>query len=261
MNISSIQNPKVQWLRALLSSRKKRSEEQRYVAEGIRLVEDAALAGQLPDCVFHTDQLNQRGQQLLSEFYYKNVETIGLSAELVDRISDTQTSQGMIAVYKMPQTVIPNNLDFVLIIDSVRDPGNLGTLLRSASASGVQLCLLTPTTTDGYAPKVLRAGMGAHFHVLVIDRSWDDIIQICSTTKPALEVFLAESSDGSSCWQQDFRQPLALIVGGEAWGASVAGKTLASKNVKIPMPGHAESLNAAVAGSILLFEIVRQRLQ
>ena len=260
MHISSIQNPKVQWLRALLSTRKKRTEEQRYVAEGIRLIEDAAQSGQLPECVFHSDQLITRGQLLLNSFIEKNIETINLTTELLNRISDTQTSQGMIAVYKIPQPVIPNNLDFILIIDSVRDPGNLGTLLRSASAAGVQLCLLTPTTTDGYAPKVLRAGMGAHFHVPVVDKSWDDIIQICSTAKPALVVFLAESSDGDPCWQQDFKQPLALIIGGEASGASAAGKNLASKNVKIPMPGRAESLNAAVAGSILLFEIVRQRL-
>ena len=261
MNISSIQNPKVHWLRALLSDRNKRQQEQRFVAEGIRLIEDAAQSGQLPECVFHSNQLNSRGQLLLNGLIEKNIETIGLTADLINRISDTQTSQGMIAVFKIPQPVIPNNLNFVLIIDSVRDPGNLGTLLRSASAAGVQLCLLTPTTTDGYAPKVLRAGMGAHFHVPIVDISWDDIIQICSAAKPALEVFLAESNDGSPSWQQDFKQPLALIVGGEAWGASVAGKTLASKNVKIPMPGQAESLNAAVAGSILLFEIVRQRLQ
>jgi len=259
MTISSIQNPKIQWLRTLLNDRKARDEENQYVAEGVRLIEDATQSGVLPECVFYSDQLTQRGQELLDTISSKKVETTAVTANLINRISDTHTSQGLIAVYKHREHKLPDTLHFILIIDSVRDPGNLGTLLRSAAAAGVQLCLLTPTTTDGYSPKVLRSGMGAHFRMPVLDRSWEEITQICQTARPSLAIFLAESADGSPCWQQDFRQPLALVIGGEAWGPSPAGKALATKNVTIPMPGKAESLNAAVAGSILLFEIVRQR--
>jgi RNA methyltransferase, TrmH family len=115
--------------------------------------------------------------------------------------------------------------------------------------------LLSPETTDPFAPKVLRAGMGAHFRLPIHTLSWEAIRNQTS----GLLIYLAEMEGKISCWQADFKAPLALIVGGEAEGASEAARTLGTHQVFIPMIDTSESLNAGIAGSILLFEVVRQR--
>ena len=116
--------------------------------------------------------------------------------------------------------------------------------------------LLPPETTDAFAPKVLRAGMGAHFQLPIRPLNWDEIERFCESR--GLGVILADVG-GEPCWLTDLRDPLALIVGGEADGASQQAKNLANTLVSIPMPGQVESLNAAVAGAVVMFEIVRQR--
>jgi TrmH family RNA methyltransferase len=116
--------------------------------------------------------------------------------------------------------------------------------------------LLPPETTDAFAPKVVRAGMGAHFRLPIHLMAWDEIEQVCK--QASLQVFLADMN-GQPCWEADLRGPLALVVGGEAEGASEQAQALANAIVGIPMPGGAESLNASVAGAVLMFEVVRQR--
>ena len=154
-----------------------------------------------------------------------------------------------------------------MIPDQIRDPGNLGTLLRSAAATGVQAVLLPPETTDAFAPKVLRAGMGAHFRVPIRETGWEEIEQVCKSANGAneqggksanLQMYLADMN-GKPCWETDLRQALALIVGGEAEGASDEARKLAHERISIPMAGNVESLNAGVAGSVLMFEVIRQR--
>ncbi len=153
--------------------------------------------------------------------------------------------------------MLPVKLDFVLIADNLRDPGNLGTLLRSAAAAGAQAALLSPGCTDAFSAKVLRAGMGAHFRLPVLPLTWDEIRAACEENH--LRVLLAESSGGVSCWESDLRSPLALLVGSEAEGASAEGKRSLRRPSISPCQGSSESLNAAIAASILLFEVVRQR--
>jgi TrmH family RNA methyltransferase len=169
-------------------------------------------------------------------------------------LSETETPQGILAVLNDARLPIPEVLNFVLIPDLIREPGNLGTLLRSAAAAGVQAIFLPPETTDAFAPKVLRAGMGAHFRLPIHAMSWDEIQQHIK----GFQVYLADM-DGQSCWETDLRQPLALIVGGEADGASESARRLATQKISIPMTGKMESLNAGAAGSVLMFEVVRQR--
>ena len=175
---------------------------------------------------------------------------------MLSSISDTETSQGIIAALDNCQLPIPKSFNFILIPDQIRDPGNLGTLIRTAAAAGAQAVLLPPETTDAFAPKVVRAGMGAHFRLPIHAMSWDEIEQVCKSG--SLQIFLADMN-GHSCWETDLRVPLALIVGGEADGASDPARKLTGTVVSIPMPGEAESLNAGAAGAVLMFEIVRQR--
>jgi TrmH family RNA methyltransferase len=150
---------------------------------------------------------------------------------------------------------VPETPTFLLIPDQIRDPGNLGTLLRAAAAAGADAALIPPETVDAFAPKVVRAGMGAHFRLPVLPATWDEI----NRRLDGFDTFLADAGGSLTCWQADFTHPTALILGGEADGASATARELATTQISIPMPGRMESLNAGVAGAILLFEVVRQR--
>ena len=254
--ITSAQNPKLKLVRALMGRPRERGEAGAFVAEGIRLVEEAVAAGWPFRFVLYTGGLNKRGSHLVAELKSRGIETDEVASFLLDALSDTGNTQGIIAVLELAQLPIPISRDFILIPDQIRDPGNLGTLLRSATAAGVQAVFLPPETTDAFAPKVVRAGMGAHFRMPIYDLTWEEIREATQ----GLRIFLADM-DGDSCWETDLHSPLALIVGGEAEGASLPARELAGSSISIPMPGHAESLNAAMAGVVLLFEVVRQRKQ
>jgi TrmH family RNA methyltransferase len=169
--------------------------------------------------------------------------------------SDTETPQGILAVLTLKELPIPEPLDFALVVDGVRDPGNLGSILRSAAAAAVEAVLLPPGAADPFAPKVVRGGMGAHFRLPIHQLSWDGIY----ASLEGLQVFLAAASGELDYFQADFRSPLALVIGSEAQGASSQARQLATAQVYIPMPGGSESLNAAVAAGVLMFEVVRQR--
>ncbi len=254
--ITSAQNPKLKLARALMGRPKERRDANAFVAEGVRLVEEALAANWPFRFVLAGETLSERGELLVGSLESHGIDVERISDPLLNSVSETETSQGIIAVLDHAQLPIPQSPDFILVLDQIRDPGNLGTLLRTAAAAGVQAVLLPPETTDAFAPKVVRAGMGAHFRMPARAMAWGEIRHIVETAR--LEVLLADM-DGASCWQIDLRAPLALIVGGEAEGASPEARKLAHDKISIPMPGGIESLNAAIAGAILLFEVVRQR--
>ena len=254
--ITSSQNPKLKLVRALQGRPKERREESAFLAEGVRLVEEALAANWPIHFVLYSYGLSERGEKLIEKLKSADLEVEDVAGDLLQSVSETETSQGILAVLELTALPLPNFPNFILIPDQIRDPGNLGTLIRSAAAAGVQAILLPPETTDAFAPKVIRAGMGAHFRMPIYSMEWEEIEQICKSA--SLQVFLADMA-GQSCWETDFRGPLALIVGGEAEGASEPACELTTTIVGIPMPGEVESLNAGVAGSVLMFEIVRQR--
>jgi TrmH family RNA methyltransferase len=254
--ITSSQNPKLKLIRALQGRAKERREAGAFLVEGIRLVEEAASGNWKVRFALFDETLNERGRSLVEKLKSQGVDVEEVSASLMKSVSDTETPQGILAVLELTQLPIPNNPDFILILDQIRDPGNLGTLLRTAAAAGVQAVLLPPETTDAFAPKVVRSGMGAHFRLPIHSLTWDQIKQAIQSA--GAQVFLADM-DGRSCWETDLRQPVALVIGGEANGASEQARALANQKISIPMSGDVESLNAGVAGSILMFEVTRQR--
>lgn len=252
--ITSGQNPKLKLVRALQGRAKERREAGLFVVEGVRLVEEAIKAGWPFHFVLFSDTLSERGKELLKTLAAAQVEVEEASGDLLQNVSETETPQGILAVLQLDQLPITDSPDFLLIPDQIRDPGNLGTLLRTAAGAGVQAVLLPPETADAFAPKVLRSGMGAHFRLPIHSMIWEEI-GICVRN---MQIFLADMH-GRSCWETDLRRPLALIIGGEAEGASEEAQRLVSHKISIPMPGNIESLNAGVAGSVLMFEVVRQR--
>lgn len=259
--ITSIHNPRIQQLRDLMSKRSAREEAGLFVVEGVRLSEEALAHGYLPGVLFISDQASPRARQLEQVCRSKGVEVLTVSTDLLTRIADTENTQGVVMLLTFLQQPLPAQLDFVVILDQVRDPGNTGTILRTAAAAGVQAVILPPGNADVFSPKVVRAGMGAHFHVSILTADWTKIQHICRQREKPLKLLLAESGGGKSCWQHDLKQPIALVIGGEAEGASEEARKLCDDLIYIPMPGKFESLNAAVAASILMFETVRQRSQ
>jgi TrmH family RNA methyltransferase len=255
--INSPHNPRLKLVRALAGRPKERREAGLFLAEGVRLVEDAWAAQWPFQFILYSAETSQRGKKLIEQMCASGLDAEEVTPGILRSASETESSQGLLAVLKLPQMGYEQLgvLNFVLIPDQIRDPGNLGTLIRSAAAAGAQAVLIPPETTDAFAPKVLRAGMGAHFRIPICSLNWDDIRAKLS----GLSIFMAGADGQTSCWQADFRQPLALIVGGEADGASQSAKNLANIVVNIPMPGKIESLNAGAAGAVLMFEVVRQR--
>lgn len=252
--ITSSQNPKLKLVRTLMGRPKERREANAFVIEGVRLIEEAVTAGWKFRFVLYSDGLSERGTDLINVLKAHRIDVEEVSGDLLQKASETETPQSILAVVEFTQIALPERPNFVLILDQIRDPGNLGTLLRSAAAAGVQAVFLPPDTTDAFAPKVVRSGMGAHFRLPIHSLSWEEIKSHTSH----LDTYIADMA-GHPCWETDLRNPLALIIGSEAEGASQAARDLAIYRISIPMAGTVESLNAGVAGSVLMFEVMRQR--
>jgi TrmH family RNA methyltransferase len=257
--ITSNHNPKIQAVRKLQAQTKTRREEQAFVIEGVRLAEESLQAGWVARQVLYTDTLDERGRAVVDGFSSRGVPAESVTDAVMKAVSETETPQGLLVVLAMRTLPLPSAPNLLLILDGVRDPGNLGTILRTAAAAGVQAVLLVPGCADAWSPKVLRAGMGAHFCLPIQSLAWREIKQILKEPANRLRVYLADSSAGIPYTDADFHNPMALIVGGEAVGAGSGSASLADEKVHIHMPGGSESLNAGIAASILLFEVVRQR--
>lgn len=255
--ITSTHNPKIQYVRALQSRSRRRREERAFVVEGVRLAEEALAAGWGAQLVLYAQDLNQRGLEIVDGFAGQGAQVELVSPDVLRSASDTLTPQGLLIVLSISALPYPDTLDFAFVPDAVRDPGNLGTMLRTAAAAGVGAVFLPSGVVDPFAPKVVRAAMGAHFRVPVYPLSWKEIHNHLNAY--ALRVYLAAAGAGEVYTQADFRPPLALIIGGEAEGAGQEARQLADGYVHIPMSGNVESLNAAIAAAILMFEVARQR--
>ncbi len=173
--ITSSQNPKLKLVRALMGRPKERQEANAFVVEGVRLIEEAVISGWKFQFALYSDGLSERGKDLINILIAHRIDIEEVSGDLLQKASETETPQGILAVLDFAQLGIPASPNFILIPDQIRDPGNLGTLLRTAAATGVQAVLLPPDTTDAFAPKVVRAGMGAHFRLPIHSMTWEEI--------------------------------------------------------------------------------------
>ncbi len=257
--ITSTSNSQVKNVRALQSQARHRRAEGAFVVEGVRLVEEAAASGWPCRLVFYTADIDERGAALLPVFQAAGAHLEEVAPHVMKAASDTRAPQGLLAVVELQEKPLPLPLNLVLILDQVRDPGNLGTILRTAAAAGAQAVFIPPGSTDPYAPKVIRAAMGAHFRLVITTSDWDQIGLTCQ--QHGLQVLLAAAAGDSTYTELDLRRPLALVIGGEAHGAGPQASRLAHQQVRIPLPGQMESINAAAAAAILLFEALRQRNQ
>jgi TrmH family RNA methyltransferase len=179
-----------------------------------------------------------------------------LADSLFDALSTVESPTGVLAaVATPPGAAVPDDAPLVLALEDIQDPGNVGTLLRSAAAAGAGHVLLSPRCAFAWSPKVLRAGMGAHFALNIVEGV--DLAAFLARFR-GTSIALAGHAD-KSLYELEMRGPVALLVGNEGGGLSEALLAAASVRARIPLAGPVESLNAGTAGSIALFEAVRQR--
>ncbi|MEL7236159.1 MAG: RNA methyltransferase, partial [Chloroflexota bacterium] len=170
--ITSTQNTKVKLANALLSRTRTRKKEGKIVLEGVRLVRDAWLNGAVPEFVLHTPGTDDEFTDKLAR---TGVDVSPVNDEVMRHVTDTQSPQGVVGVFPMPQPAYPADARRVLVLDAISDPGNLGTIMRTAAGAGIDVLVLAPGSVDAYNPKVLRSAMGAHFRLPVMELSWEQI--------------------------------------------------------------------------------------
>jgi TrmH family RNA methyltransferase len=256
--ITSRKNPQIQQIKKLLSSSSLRQKEGVFVVEGVRLVEEAVSSGWVLREILITDEVNGRGRYLFEKTSKPDCNRYVVSGAVMADISDTETPQGIVAVVEQRKLPLPEKLDFILILDAIRDPGNVGTILRTASAAGVNVVLIAPETSDPFSPKVLRAGMGAQLKLPVWVGDWPTLSLLIKKIA-GIRTLLADIGEGAVFWEASLKDAVALIVSNEATGPSPNARSLADGVITIPMPGKSESLNAAIAASIMIYEVLRQR--
>lgn len=257
--ITSPANPVVRYARSLLRPRV-RDRERAFLVEGPRIIQDALTAGIVPRVLFYVpDQLNPAELSLTNEAAHRGARVVAVTSPILALITDTVTPQGMVAIFRLPDLplAIPKDqAPFFLVLDRIQDPGNVGTILRTALGAGVHAVFLTEGTADPFAPKVVRAAAGAHFRlpILPLDPAHPDPRILRCAQRLAAEVKSSHYYDAID-WTRD----TVLVLGSEAHGISSALRPLLTGSVAIPLAGGLESLNVAIAGAILLFEAARQR--
>ena len=253
--ITSRRNPKIKQIRKLNTASKYRTETGLFAVEGIRNLEEAQQSGIDPEWVIYTQDLDQRGMTLVENYQAGHVACEPVTTEVLEAASDTKTPQGVLGVFSLFSIPLPQSPNLLVILDSLRDPGNLGTLMRTCLAAEVDGLLLSPETVDPFSPKVVRAAMGAHFKLPIQAFDWSTILDLTQD----VSLLLADMESQASLWETDLTKPLGIILGNEAHGPGDQARSLAAQSIHIPISARVESLNVAAAGAVLLFEVRRQR--
>jgi len=253
--ITSTSNARVKWVRALQTRSHARREENLFVVEGIRMAYEVVTTELPVRLVFHTDHLSEQGRGLVNSLARLGAEVQSVSESVMAASSSTQTPPGLLVVLPIPKLTAPEEASLSLVIDRIADPGNLGSILRTALAVGVESIYLMKGSVDPFNPKVVRAGMGAQLHLPLSYSTPKDI----GDQLEDVQLWVAQQGEGLPYYAVDWLDPVALVIGSEAHGASDKLQAQAQGRVHIPMQREVESLNAGIAAAVILFEINRQR--
>jgi TrmH family RNA methyltransferase len=256
--ISSHSNPFFKELLKLASSARQRQKAQLTLLEGAHLLQAYHASGsQQPQHLVVTEAAMQNREvaELLKKF--PDVPLSQLDDSLFVELSELKTPSCILALIALPLTpiVLSVQSSFCLLLEDIQDPGNLGSILRSAAAAGCDAVFLSKHCTDSWSPKVLRAGMGGHF-VLSIHESIDLLAMVTAFQGKVFATVVGAKSNLYDC---DLLGNIAFAVGNEGAGLSESMLAVIRQHITIPMPGRSESLNVAAATAICLFEAVRQR--
>jgi len=259
----SIRNPRVAEIRGLSRQRSARAEAGSYVVDGIKNVREALDAEVAVRGVFvETAALfDARVEECVTLAQSRGIDVWEVEEATLVRVTSTKSSQGIAAVADgRPGGLedLPAGADFVLVGVDINDPGNAGTMMRSAVAAGADAVVLAGDCVDPTNPKTIRASAGAFFKVPIIVH--DDVpAALAAIQAHGLRLLGAAGEATSGCHEVDLSEPVAIVLGSEAHGLSEAARAALDIEVRIPMPGPVESLNVAMAGAILAYEVTRQR--
>jgi RNA methyltransferase, TrmH family len=257
--VTSSRNPHAKYARAL-NRRQTRSQERAFLVEGVRAVAEALTSQAVPSLVFFAETTtNPRVTDLALAASEHGARVFPTNDLVIRSLSDTEHPQGIIAVFRVPELEIhvpPRTEPLFVVADAIRDPGNLGTLIRSTLGAGAHALFVTPQTVDPFNPKVVRAGMSAHFRLPIRVCTWHQIEEPLFACEQRLA---AETHAPRTYDAVDWTLASAIIVGNESVGISDEARALATGSISIPLYGELDSLNAGIAGSVILFEAASHR--
>lgn len=263
IRLTASSNPIIKQVRSL-KNKSRREEKGLYFIEGSRFVEEALAQEQthiLFIIVSDSFALSKGSAELLSLAVQRVEQCYLVPDSLLRSISDTQNPQGILAVLKQEKLYLDEHSPakgLLLILDSIKDPGNMGTIIRTADAAGCAGVVITEGCVDVYNPKVLRSTMGSIFHIPVYHgRGIEETMEVIKES--GFLLYVSHLEGALSIYEADLSMNIGLIIGSEAEGASDQAVRKADCLVKIPMAGRAESLNASTAAAVIIFEAMRQR--
>lgn len=251
--ITSRDNPLFKELRKLSESARERHKTGKLLLDGAHLIQAYMQAFGEPELIVvsgagqATDALH-----LLQDL--ADSRQVMMPGNLFAEISPVASPTGILAVARIPQLTAPREPEFAVLLEDIQDPGNVGSILRSAAAAGVEVAYLSTGCADVWSPKTLRGGQGAQFMLPVVEKA--DLVMVSTEFRGTL---LAASLKGESLYAMDLTGPIAFVFGNEGAGLTDEMLNASTHRVRIPMPGNVESLNAAAAVAICLFERVRQK--
>ena len=263
--ISSVANKLIKEI-ASLKQRKYRDRQGLFLAEGVRLVEECANAGwPVKMCIYTEDAVRrERAQAVIERLSAADCRMVVVSEDIYNKISDTEQPQGIMVILKKRQFSIEqmllstDKLPLLVVLDGIQDPGNVGTIIRTADAAGSAGVIALKGSADIYAGKTVRATMGSLFHLPVMEGL--SAVELLQNLKQANIKLLATCLQQTDVYYQaNFNCPAAIILGNEGQGISPELINAADACLNIPLIGHAESLNVSVAAGVILYEAVRQR--
>jgi TrmH family RNA methyltransferase len=252
--ITSRDNALFKSLRKLAQSGRERKKTGQALLDGEHLI--AAYAEQIgpPQMLVMSASGQERAEIRTLLEALPSVPLTLMSDALFQEIAPVDSPTGILARVAIAQLPIAENIRFAVFLEALQDPGNLGSILRSAAAAGAQAAYLSAGCADAWAPRVLRGGMGAHFYLPI--REGVDLLEVAPNF--AGDVVVTSLQADTELFDLDLSGPVAFVIGNEGAGVSPALQQAATRRVRIPMPGAMESLNAAAAAAICFFERVRQ---
>lgn len=258
--ISSLSNAQIKNLSLLQTKAKAREEQGLFVIEGIKMYDEAKLADIIVKAYVSESFYMAKVEEIPNYFETTDYEII--TDSVLKEIAETKTPQGVLATVRKQQykleDLIQDQNPCLLLLEDIRDPGNLGTILRTAEGAGVTGAILNKSCVDIYNPKVIRSTMGSIYRVpYCIVNDFNEVLK--QIKKNGITLFAAHLSGKSYDTEGNFRKKCALLIGNEANGLSKEASEMSDELIRIPMAGKVESLNAAVAAAILMYEVARQR--
>lgn len=225
-----------------------------YIVEGIKMVKEAISENQEIALIAIREDFK-------IDFDTKNTKIITISNKIFNDISDVKTPQGILAVIKKNQNnQIETNSNYILALDSLQDPGNMGTIIRTVDSANINQIIINKTTVDPYSPKVIRSTMGAIYRTNIIEV--EDLKATLKEMKlKGFQIITTDLKATQSIYDINYNNKTVVVIGNEANGVSQEILQTADKKVIIPMLGKTESLNASIAASIMIYEYVRQKIQ